>query len=132
MTGAAHPPSFDGRAGGLGSAESFGDPFDEKFRNDAGVERAGADGDEVGGGDGVEGLRRRRRIGRVEHELDDALAAGGDVGFAADHGAIFHAGGDGDIGRCNGKDVTACGEDFGGELDGLGKVAGHLSEGGDE
>ena len=71
-------------------------------------------------------------VGRVKHELDDALAAGGDVGFAADDGAVFHARGDGDVGRGGGNDVAAGGEDFGGEVDGLGEVAGHFGERGDE
>ena len=122
----------DEDAGGLGGAEGFRDAVDEEIGDDAGVERAGADGDEVGGGDGGEGFGRRGRMGRVEGELDDALAAGGDPGLAADDGAVFHAGDDGDIGRCCGKDVSAGREDFGGEADRLGEVAGHLGKGSDE
>ena len=29
-------------------------------------------------------------VGRIEHELDDAAVAGGDVGFAANKGAVVH------------------------------------------
>ena len=57
---------------------------------------------------------------------------GGDFGLAADDGAVFHAGNDRDVGRGGGENVTAGGEDFSGETDGLGEVAGHLGEGGDE
>jgi len=122
----------DEDAGGFGIAEGFRNAMDQEVGDDAGVKGAGADGDEVSGRDGLKRFGRRGRIGRVEHELDDALAAGGNVGFAADDGAVCHARGDGDVGRSDREDVTAGGEDFRGELDGLGKVAGHLGEGGDE
>jgi hypothetical protein len=122
----------DEHAGGPGVAEGFRNAMDEEVGDDAGVKGAGADGDKVGGSDGLEGFGRRGWIGRVEHELDDALAAGGDVGFAADDGAVFHAGCDGDVGGSYREDVATGGEDFRGELDGLGEVAGHFGEGGDE
>jgi len=35
--------------------------------------------------------------GRQEHQLDDAVGAGGDAGFAVDQGAIVHARGEGDV-----------------------------------
>ncbi len=57
-------------------------PFDQQVGDEAGVERSGADGDEVGAVDGVEGLRQGSGLGRLEHELDDAAFAGGDAGFA--------------------------------------------------
>ena len=87
----------DEDAGGRGGARASGMPLTSRLVMMRGVERAGADGDEVGGGDGGKGFRRGRRVGRLEHELDDALAAGGDVGFAADEGAVFHARGEGDV-----------------------------------
>ena len=114
------------------SGQGFRDAVDQEIGDDAGVERARADGDEVGGGDGVQRFRRRRRIGGVEHQLDDALAAGGDFGFAAHDGAVFHARGDSDVGGGGGENVAASSEDFRGELDGLGEVAGHFGERGDE
>ena len=75
---------------------------------------------------------RARGVGRVEGELDDAAVAGGDVGFAADEGAVVHARRPGGVGGGGGVDAAAGGENLGGELDGLGEVAGDLSEGGDE
>ncbi len=122
----------DEDAGGLSGAEGFGNAMNQKVSDDAGEEGARANGDEVGAGDGLEGLRRRGRIRRFERELDNALAAGCDFGLAANEGAIFHAGGDGDVGGCSGEDVSTRGKDLGGKTNGLGEVAGHLGEGGDE
>ena len=112
--------------------EGCGDAVDEQIGDERGVEGAGADGDEVGALDGVEGFGQRGGVGRVERELDDAAVAGGDVGFAADEGAVVHARGEGGVGGGGGVDAAAGGENLGGELDGLGEVAGDLSEGGDE
>ena len=71
-------------------------------------------------------------VGGVEHELDDALLAGGDVGLAVDEGAVVHAGGEGDVGVGGGEDAAAGGEDLRGHLDGLGEVSGDVGERGDE
>src|SRR5579885_3452845 len=57
--------------------------------DEAGEERAGADGDDVGAGDGLEGLRKGVDVGGDEEEFADAPFAGSDLGFAADAGAIF-------------------------------------------
>ena len=116
----------------VASASAGGDSLDEQVGDERSVEGAGADGDEVGAIDGFEGLRHGRGIGRIEHQFGDALFAGGDVGFAADHGAVFHARDDGGVGGGGGIDAAARGEDLGSELDGMGEVAGDLGQGGDE
>jgi hypothetical protein len=46
--------------------------------------------------------------------------------------AVFHAGDEGGVGGGDGIDAASGGEDFGSELNGLGKVAGDFGEGGDE
>ncbi len=106
--------------------------MDEEVGDEGGVEGAGAEGDEVGFGDGVEGLGEGFGGGGVEHKLDDAFFAGSDAGLAFDEGAVVHAGGEGDVGVGGGEDASAGGEDLGGHLDGLGEVSGDVREGGDE
>ena len=61
-------------AGGFGFGEGLGDAVDEQVGDERGVEGAGAEGDEVGVGDGVEGFGQGLGGGGLEHELDDALA----------------------------------------------------------
>ena len=46
-------------AGGLGFGDGLGDAVDEQVGDERGVEGAGAEGDEVGIGDGFEGLGER-------------------------------------------------------------------------
>ena len=75
---------------------------------------------------------RAAAVGRIEHEFGDALLAGGDVGFAAHEGAVVHARDQGGVGGGGGIDAAAGGENLGGQLDGVGEVAGDLSERGDE
>ena len=113
-------------------SERMGNVAHEKVGDERGVERARTDGDEVGESDGFKGLGQGRNVFGLEHELGDAEAAGGDVGFAADFAAIVHAGDKGGVGGGDGIDAAAGGEDFGSELNGLAKVAGDFSEGGDE
>ena len=115
-----------------GGGEGLGDALDEQVGDERGVEGAGAESDEVGGGDGVEGLWEGRGVGGVKHELVDAAGAGGDAGFAVDDGIVIHAGGESDVGVGGGVDVSAGGEDLGGHLYGLGEVSGDVGEGGDE
>ena len=119
-------------AGGLGGGDGLGDAADEQVGDERGVERAGAEGDEVGVGDGFEGFGEGLGVGGVEHEFDDAVRAGGDVGFAVDDGAVVHARGEGDVGVGGGVDAAAGGENLRGHLHGLGEVAGDVGESGDE
>ena len=122
----------DEDAGAFGFAECFSDAIDEEVGDEGGVEGAGADGDEVGPGDGFEGLGGGLGVWGIEYELDDAALAGADAGFATNEGAVVHAGHEGCVGGGDGIDAAPGGEDFGGELDGLAEVAGDFSECGDE
>ena len=70
--------------------------------------------------------------GRQEHQLDDAVGAGGDAGFAVDQGAIVHARGEGDVAVGGGVDAASGGENLGGHLHGLGEVSGDAGERGEE
>lgn len=122
----------DEDAGAFGFAEGFGDAIDEEVGDERGIEGAGADGDEVGAGDGFEGLGSGLGVWGIEDELDDAALAGAYAGFATDEGAVVHAGDEGGVGGGDGVDAATGGEDFGGELDGLAEVAGDFGECGDE
>ena len=70
--------------------------------------------------------------GWFQAQFDDVLLAGGDVGFAVDYFAVVHARREADVGGGGRVDVPARGEDLSGEADGLGEVAGHFREGGNE
>ena len=131
LVGLSHEVA-DVDAGGAGCGDGLGDTADEQVGDQRGVERTGAEGDEVGVGDGFEGGGEGFGVGGDEHELDDAVWAGGDAGFAVDEGAVVHARGEGDVGVGGGVDAAAGGEDLGGHLHGLGEVSGDVGEGGEE
>ena len=116
----------------MGCGDGLGDTTDEHVGDQRGVERTGAESDEVGVGDGFEGGGEGLGVGGDELELDDAACAGGDVGFAVDDGAVVHERGEGDVGVGGGVDAAAGGEDLRGHLHGLGKVSGDVGEGGEE
>ncbi len=65
----------DEDAAGAGGGEGLRDAADEQVGDERGVERAGAEGDEVGVGDGLERFGQRIGVGGLEHQLDDAFAA---------------------------------------------------------
>ncbi len=122
----------DEDAGGAAGGEGFGDAFDEQVGDERGVKGAGAKGDEVGIGDGAEGFGHGLGVGGFEHELDDGAARGGDVGFAADDGAVVHLGGEAGVGEGGGVDAAASGQDLRRHLHSLGEVAGDAGKRGDE
>ena len=119
-------------AGGAGGGEGFRDAADEQIGDERGVERAGAEGDEVGGGDGFESSGERFGVGgssmssRMRWRLAVMLVS------PRTSGAVVHAGGQGDVGGGGGVDAAAGGENLRGQLHGLGEVAGDVGERGDE
>jgi len=119
-------------AGGLGGGDGLGDAMHEQVSDQRGVERAGAEGDEVCVGDGIEGCGEGFGVGGCEHEFDDAVGAGGDAGFAVDQIACVHARGEGDVAVGGGVDAASGGKNLGGHLHGLGEVSGDAGERGEE
>ena len=117
-------------AGGVAFGEGLRDAPDKEIGDERGVEGAGAEGDEVGGGDGVESLGEWAGVGGGKDEFEDGATGGGDVRFAANDGAVVHAGGEGGVGGGGGIDAAAGGENLGAGLDGLSEVAGDAGEGG--
>jgi hypothetical protein len=71
-------------------------------------------------------------VGGLEHQFDDALFAGGDIGLAVDDGAVVHERGEGDVLVGGGEDFATGGEDLRRHLHGLGEVAGDVGERGHE
>ncbi len=67
---------------------------------------------------------RGLNIRRIEKELLDTAAAGGDLGFAANPGTIFHQGFEFDVRSGRGIDVSASKQNFRRQADGLAEVAG--------
>ncbi len=99
---------------------------------DAGVERAGAEKNQIGLLDGFERLGKRAGGTRREREFFDGLAAGGDAGFAVDAAAAFERGDQRDVGDGRRENAAANGEDFAADADGFGEIAGDVGECGEE
>ncbi len=133
----------EGVAGGFaGLGHKIGDVHARRFRfgdgvcdvryqqvgKDAGVERAGAEQNQIGFVDGFEGLGKRACGAREERELLDGLAAGGDAGLTVDAASIFESGNEGDVGDGRRKNLAADGENFAAEADGFGKITGDVGE----
>jgi hypothetical protein len=116
---------------GVGCGDGFGDAADEQVGDQRGVERSGA---EVMRSALAMASRVRGGVWRraAEHQLDDAVGAGGDAGFAVDQRAIVHARGEGDVAVGGGIDAASGGENLGGHLHGLGEVSGDVGERGEE
>jgi hypothetical protein len=102
--------------------------MDEQIRHKAGEERARTDGNEVGGRDGLQGLREGRRSGRGKVELRDSIIARGDVCFASDDAAIDHLGYDLDIRVCGGDDIATRFENLAGDFNRVREIAGDVGK----
>src|SRR5216683_6731543 len=80
-------------AGGPGLGDGGCNLRDQEIGEDAGVERAGSEEDEVGVLDGFDGFGERADAARGKLEfLDWRAAAGGDAGFAVNGAAVFERG----------------------------------------
>ena len=102
----------DEDAHAFGVSQGSGNSLDEQVGDQGCVERAGADGDEVGALNGFERLGHGGGVGRIDHEFGDAVLAGGDVGFSAHDGSVFHVRDEGGVGRGGGIDAAAGGENL--------------------
>jgi hypothetical protein len=116
----------------FGSGDGVGDFGNQKVGEDAGVERAWTEQDEVGFADGFEGFGKGASSTRRKREALDAFAAGGDAGFAVDAAAAFESGDEGDVGDCGWKNLAADREDFAADADSFGEIASDMSESGEE
>jgi len=117
-------------AWGFGAGDGMSNFRDEEIGDHAGVKRTGTHEDEVGLLNGVNGFGKGANAARHKLNLPDGHAAAGDFRFAADALAIGERGGQMDIGDGGGKDAAANGEDFAGDANGFGKIAGDVGESG--
>ena len=116
----------------FGGGDGVGDFGNQKVGEDAGIERARAEQDEVGFADGFDRFREGASIARRQGEALDAFAAGGDAGFAMDAASAFESSDEGDVGDGGWKNLAADREDFAADADGFGEVAGDVREGREE
>jgi hypothetical protein len=116
----------------FGSGDGVGDFGNQKVGEDAGVERAWAEQDEVGFADGFEGFGKGASSTRRKREALDAFSAGGNAGFAVDAATAFKSGDEGDVGDRGWENLAADREDFAADADGFGEITGDVSKCGEE
>jgi hypothetical protein len=119
-------------AGRFGLGDSVGNFRDEQIREDAGVERAGAEKNEVGLLDGFDDHGNGPHAARRETQFFDGCAAGGDARFAVNDAAIFEFGDEVHVRKRGWENAPADGQDFAADANGFGEIAGHVSERGEE
>ncbi len=104
----------------------------QEIGNDAGVKRARAHEDKVGILEGFNGFGERAHTAGHKLNLADGRAAAGDFRFAADTLAIRECGSEMYIGNRGGEDTAADGENFAGDVNSFGEIAGDMGERGKE
>ena len=109
-----------------------GDAVHQQVGDDAGEQRAGAERDHVGFGDGGERGRQRADLARAQADRLDAMPAAADVGFADQDGAVGERGFERHVGGGAGVDAAGDFENFRGGLHGVRKIAQNLGEGHEE
>src|ERR1017187_7716946 len=95
----------------------------QKVRDEAGEQRTRADGDEIGGGNGLECLGKRLDVGRHQEQLANFAVGGGDAGLAAYPRPVFELSFQFDRRGGGGIDASARQQDFGGKANGLGEIS---------
>src|SRR5271166_1543887 len=118
----------DVNLGGRRGDDGIGYATDEKVGNEAGEQGSGTDADDIGVGNGIERLGQRLDVGGDEEELLDANFAGGDIGLAADAGAVFHQCFQFDVGGGGRMNVATGKQDFGRQANRFGEIVGDRSE----
>lgn len=127
LTGLSHQIS-DVDARGFRMDDSAGNFRDQQIGNDAGVERTGAHEDEVGVFDGFDGGGERAHAAGIEREFSNGEFAAGDARFAMDAGAVGKRGDEVNVGKGGREDAAANGENFAGDTNGFGEIAGDMGE----
>jgi len=101
---------------------------DEEIRNDASVKRPGTHENEVGRLNRFDGFGERVDATGVQLDFANRKPTAGDVSFALYPLAVSKGGNQVDIGHCRGKDPALNRKDLARNVDGFGKVTGHLSK----
>src|SRR6266513_4167201 len=132
FTGLGHQiGDVDARSLGLGDGSgNFGD---QQVRENAGVERAGTEEDQVGLLDGFDGPGERTHAARGKLDFRDRrTAAGSDAGLAVNGAAVFERGNEVNVRKRRWKNAAANGQHFAADADGFGEIAGDVGERGEE
>src|SRR5216684_1916935 len=122
----------DIHARSLGSGDRAGDFRNQQVRENAGVERAGPEKNQVGLPDGFDGPGERAHAARGKLEFLDRRAAGGDAGFAVNGAAVFERGDEMNVRKGGRKDAAADGEHFAADADRFREIAGNVRERGEK
>src|SRR6266849_4615937 len=112
----------------LGLSDSGRDFRNQEIRKNTGVERTGAEENQVSVTNGFDDRGKRADSTRREGQLLDGRAARGDARFPVNGAAVFERGYEVDIRNCRGKDTAADGEDFAANADGFDEISGDVSE----
>ncbi len=115
-------------ARGVRFGNGAGDFRNQQVRENAGVERAGTQEDQVGLLDGFDGSGERADAAGGKLEFLDRRAAGGDAGFAVDSAAVFERGNEVNVRKGGRKDAAANRQHFTADADGFGEIAGDVGE----
>jgi hypothetical protein len=119
-------------ARGFGFGDGAGDFGNEEIRENAGIERAGPEEDEISLFDRFDGLGKRAHAASGKAEFLDRGATGSDASFAVDDAAVFERGDQVNVRKCRREDAAADGEDFAANADGFGEVASDVGERGEK
>ena len=122
----------DVHAWSFGASDGASNPRDEKVGDHAGVQRTGPEKDEVGLPDGLDGSGEGTNAARIHLNFANGNSAAGNSSFAQNALAVGEGGRQVHIGKCGGEDAATDGENFTGNADGFGKIAGHMGESGEE
>ena len=122
----------DVHARGFGFGDGAGDFRNEQIREDAGVERTGAEENEVRLLDGLDDHGNGAYAARRETQFFDRRAAGGDARFAVNDAAILEFGDEVHVRKRGWENAPADGQDFAADANGFGEIAGDVRERGEE
>ncbi len=113
----------------VGMGDDVRDVFDEEIGNDAGVKRAGADKNQIGGAKRFENIGERADAARDQAYTANPLFRARDIRFAGDDGAIFQLGLEGHVLRGGRKYAAAYRKHARGDAHGFRKISGDIREG---
>jgi len=119
-------------AGRFGLGNGAGDFRDQQIRQNAGVKRAGAEKNEVGLLDGVNGAREGAHTAGRKAELPDGIVAGGNARFAVNDAVVFERGDKMHIRKRGGKDAAANRKYLAADADGFREIPGNVGKRGEK
>jgi hypothetical protein len=122
----------DINARGLRMSDGPRDLGNEQIWEDAGIERARSEKNEIGLLDGVEGFRERANVARGKREFLNGNAAGGDACFTVDGAAVFQRSDEMNVRKGRGKYAAPDGENLAADANSLAKISSNVSQRGEK